>query len=187
VLAVEGRLDESLTELQLATRTDPLSPRIHRTLAMVLAYVARYDEAAEYCDSAPAAGECLVRDGQGRTRETADLLERDPALNRNPQARGMPGYAYAQSGHLFMSTRSSRFVRSPRTIKARRRERRTGLASEWRLQGGIANRPACPVTPRRTRRGRIHSTYCSLAYSARACLRIGMSTSASFQSVRKSS
>jgi Flp pilus assembly protein TadD len=100
VLAVEGRLDEALTEMRLAKRTDPLSPRIHRTLAMVLIYVARYDEAAEYCDSAPAAVECLamVRDGQGRTRETADLLERDPALNRNPQARGMLGYAYARSG-----------------------------------------------------------------------------------------
>src|SRR4029077_1532716 len=100
VLAVEGRLDEALTEMRLGQRADPLSPRIHRTRAMVLVYVARYDEAAEYCDSAPAAVECLamVRVGQGRTRETADLLERDPALNRNPQARGMLGYAYARSG-----------------------------------------------------------------------------------------
>ena len=48
VLAVEGRLDEALTELRLAKRTDPLSPRIRRTLAMVLTYGGRYDEAAEY-------------------------------------------------------------------------------------------------------------------------------------------
>lgn len=34
----------------------------------------------------------------GSLRETADLLERDPALNRNPQARGMLGYAYARTG-----------------------------------------------------------------------------------------
>jgi Flp pilus assembly protein TadD len=102
VLAVEGRLDEALTELRLAKRTDPLSPRIRRTLAMVLIYGGRYDEAAEYCELAPAANgvECLamVRAGQGRTREMADLLERDPTLNRNPQARGQLGYAYARSG-----------------------------------------------------------------------------------------
>ena len=53
VLAVEGRLDEALTELRLAKRTDPLSPRIHRTLAMVLTYVGRYDEAAEYLRQPP--------------------------------------------------------------------------------------------------------------------------------------
>jgi TolB-like protein/Flp pilus assembly protein TadD len=102
VLAVEGRLDEALTELRLAKRTDPLSPRIHRTLATVLTYAGQYDEAAEYCDRAPAAIriECLarVRAGQGRTREMADLLERDPTLNRNPQTRGLLGYAYARSG-----------------------------------------------------------------------------------------
>lgn len=107
VLAAEGKLDEALTEMRLAKRADPLSPRIHRTLAMVLIYVARYDEAAEYCESAPAAVECLamVRDGQGRPRETADLLERAPTLNRNPQVRGMLGYAYARSGRRDEATR----------------------------------------------------------------------------------
>ncbi len=40
----------------------------------------------------------MVRAGQGRTGEMADLLERDPTLNRNPQARGQLGYAYARSG-----------------------------------------------------------------------------------------
>jgi TolB-like protein/thioredoxin-like negative regulator of GroEL len=102
VLAVQGRLDEALTELRLAARTDPLSPAIHRTLAMVLIYAGRYDEAAEYCDRAPSRirVECLarVRAGQGRPREMADLLERDPTLNRNPQTRGLLGYAYARSG-----------------------------------------------------------------------------------------
>jgi len=109
VLAVEGRLDEALTELRLAKRTDPLSPRIHQTLAMVLTYSGRYDEAAEYCDRAPTANgvECLamVRAGQGRTREMVDLLERDPTLNRNPQALGLLGYAYARSGRRDEATR----------------------------------------------------------------------------------
>ena len=67
-----------------------------------------------------------------------------------------------------------------------KRERWAGLVSERRLQAAIGNRPVGPVTLRRTRWCRLHSTYCSLAYSARACLRIGMSASASFQSVRKS-
>ncbi len=100
VLAVQGRLDEALIELRLAEHTDPLSLRIHRTLAMVLTYAGQYDEAAKYCESVAAAIECLamVRDGQGRTREAADLLENDPGLNRNPQARGLLGYAYARSG-----------------------------------------------------------------------------------------
>jgi TolB-like protein len=109
VLAVQGRLDEALTELRLAKRTDSLSPGIHRTLAMVLTYSGRYDEAAEYCDRAPAAirVQCLamVRGGQGRTREMADLLEHSPTLNRNPQTRGLLGYAYARSGRRDEATR----------------------------------------------------------------------------------
>src|SRR5262245_17953062 len=43
--------------------------------------------------------ECLamVRAGQGRTREMAEILERDPTLKTNPQTRGQLGYAYARS------------------------------------------------------------------------------------------
>jgi tetratricopeptide (TPR) repeat protein len=103
VLAVQGRLGEALAELTLAERTDPLSPRIRRTLATVLTYAGRYNEAAEYCDRMPndqvTRVECLarVRGGQGRTREMAELLERAPALKGNPQAQGLLGYAYARS------------------------------------------------------------------------------------------
>jgi Flp pilus assembly protein TadD len=104
VLAVQGRLDEALTELRVAEGSDPLSPRIQRTLATVLTYVGQYDQAAEYCERAAndqvIRTECLamVRAGPGRTREMAELLERDPALKRNPQTLGELGYAYARSG-----------------------------------------------------------------------------------------
>jgi len=104
VLAVQGRLDDALAELRLALRADPLSPRIQRTMATVLTFARRYDEAAAYCDRMPSdriiRPECLamVRAGQGRTREMAELLERDPTVNKNPQTRGQLGYAYARSG-----------------------------------------------------------------------------------------
>jgi serine/threonine-protein kinase len=104
VLAVQGRLDEALAELKVAERNDPLSARIQRTLPTLLTYAGRYDEAAGYCDRMPndqvIRHECLamVRAGQGRTREMADLLEHDPTLKRNPQTRGQLGYAYARSG-----------------------------------------------------------------------------------------
>jgi len=61
------------------------------------------------------------------------------------------------------------------------RVRSTGQTA---VGGGKSTSPVCRANAR-SYRARVRS-YCSLAYSALACLRMGMSESASFQSVRKS-
>jgi TolB-like protein len=71
-----GRIEESLQELRIAEKNDPLSPQIHGLLAYVLISAQRYDEAAGHCKKASDSAGCLgrVRTNQGRFDEAIQLL-----------------------------------------------------------------------------------------------------------------
>lgn len=100
LLAVQGRHAEALQQLQLAEKVDPLSADVQQTLAVVLIWLGRYDEAATHCQRLATGTQCLarVRSGQERFGEAIQLLANHPAISRNPQTRGFLGYAYARSG-----------------------------------------------------------------------------------------
>src|SRR5437867_4453149 len=46
-----GRVDESLEEMGVALKTDPLSPDVHRQLAYVLISARQYDEAVAHAQT----------------------------------------------------------------------------------------------------------------------------------------
>ena len=101
-----GRIEEALKHLSVAEKTDPLSPRIHFNLAMVLISAGRYNESFGHCEKLPAdfwaKSGCLgrARFWQGRTGEAIQILE--AAFNRSDDAGspipGYLGYAYALTG-----------------------------------------------------------------------------------------
>jgi TolB-like protein/Flp pilus assembly protein TadD len=104
-----GRIEEALKQLHVAERIDPLSPRIHFNLALVLISAGRSGEAFGQCEKLPAdfwaKSGCLgrARLGQGRTGEAIQVLT--TAVNRGesagPQAQlllGDLGYAYGRAG-----------------------------------------------------------------------------------------
>jgi Tfp pilus assembly protein PilF len=104
LLSVLGRVDEALQQLRLAEKADPLSPVVRADLALVLLSAGRYDDAAGYSlklvpDDA-LRNICLARArlGQGNIADAIQILSTDPNLARNPQGRGLLGYAYARSG-----------------------------------------------------------------------------------------
>jgi TolB-like protein/Flp pilus assembly protein TadD len=94
VLLPLGRIKEGVHEMQLAEKTDPLSPWVQSSLAWALLSAGRYEESANHCEKA-ADTRCLVRAKleQGRTEEAIKLLVADP--NSNPQYLG---YAYGRAG-----------------------------------------------------------------------------------------
>ena len=103
VLAAQGRVEEGIRELREAVDTDPLAPRIQQTLALLLVSAGEYDEAADRCErwlQGPSKLQCLARArmNQGRADESIELLNRDPEMRRNPQARGFLGVAYVRAG-----------------------------------------------------------------------------------------
>ena len=101
-----GRIEESLRQLRLAEKADPLSNEGSFYLAYVLISAGRYDEAAAECEKQPADFEDKplllgrVRLGQGRTDEAIRIFE--AALHRGvkpgSEVWGELGYAYARSG-----------------------------------------------------------------------------------------
>jgi len=103
VLFVVGRNDEAFQQLSAARTADPLSSEVHRYMAWVLLSFGRYDEAGVECVKMSAddafKAQCIgrVRLGQGHAAEAAEIFASDPDLSRNPQARGLLGYAYARS------------------------------------------------------------------------------------------
>jgi TolB-like protein/Flp pilus assembly protein TadD len=104
-----GRIEEALEQLHAAERIDPLSPRVHFNLALVLISAGRSHKAVAQCEKLPAdfwaTSGCLgrARLGQGRTGEAIQVLT--TAVNRGgsagPQAQlilGDLGYAYGRVG-----------------------------------------------------------------------------------------
>jgi adenylate cyclase len=89
-----GRIEEGVHEMQIAEKSDPLSPWVQSSLAWVLLSAGRYEEAAGHCQKA-AATRCLgrARLGQGRIEEAIKLLATE--ANPNPQYLG---YAYGRAG-----------------------------------------------------------------------------------------
>jgi TolB-like protein len=100
-LMVLGRINEAVSQLRFAERTDPLAPVIHENLAFVLTSAGRYDEAADQCrmlpQDDPPVIRCLARArlGQGKIDEAIQLLARVRGASPN---EGFLGYAYARSG-----------------------------------------------------------------------------------------
>jgi len=63
-----GRIDEGVRQMRIAEKRDPVSPYVQEILAWVLISSGRYEEAANHCQKAIGATECLgrARLGQGR-------------------------------------------------------------------------------------------------------------------------
>src|SRR5438552_5540389 len=92
ILMPLGRIEEGVHEMQIAEKTDPLSPWIQSSLAGTLLTAGRYDEAAGHCEKA-ADTRCLgrARLGQGRIDEAVQLLATGSGLQ-------YLGYAYGRAG-----------------------------------------------------------------------------------------
>jgi adenylate cyclase len=95
-----GRVEETLGQLRIAEKNDPLSPLLQSNLAWVLISAGRHDEAARYCNKLPAdytdRSMCLGRAllGQGRTEEAIGIFIK----SHDGADRAYLGYAYARSG-----------------------------------------------------------------------------------------
>jgi TolB-like protein/tetratricopeptide (TPR) repeat protein len=107
-LALRGRFDEALAEMDIAVRLDPLSLPIHESRAYVLMLAGRLDEALEhqreiqdldpyYYKSYTAMGRAYIQKGMyGRAVE---MLEKGMALaGEVPSAFGALGQTYALDG-----------------------------------------------------------------------------------------
>ncbi len=89
-----GRIEEGVHEMQIAEKTDPLSPWVQNILGWMLLSTGRYEEAAGHCQKAATeATECLgrARLAQGRIDEATQIL----ATFENPRYLG---YAYGRAG-----------------------------------------------------------------------------------------
>jgi tetratricopeptide (TPR) repeat protein len=86
-----GRIEEGVHEMQIAEKTDPLSPWVQSSLAWALLSAGRYEEAASYCQKA-ASARCLgrARLAQGRIEEAIKLLATGDTQYL--------GYAYGRAG-----------------------------------------------------------------------------------------
>jgi TolB-like protein len=95
-----GRIEESIRQLRIAEKYDPLSPMVQDFAAGTLISGGRFDEAADHCQKLPAdypfKPECLgrARLGQGRINEAIQIL----ANSDQPVDRGYLGYAYGRAG-----------------------------------------------------------------------------------------
>ncbi len=90
VLLPLGRIKEGVHEMQLAVKTDPLSPRVQNVLGSALLSTGQYEEAAGHCQETPAT-RCLgrARLAQGRVDEAIQILATDLQYL---------GYAYGRAG-----------------------------------------------------------------------------------------
>ena len=75
------RLEEALHQLQIAEKTDPLSPQVHGLMTYVLLSLRRYDEAAGHCQKASNTPGCMgrVRLAQGRIDEAIQFFSASTA------------------------------------------------------------------------------------------------------------
>jgi TolB-like protein len=91
-----GRIEDSLHQLQLAEKSDPLSQQVHGLLAYILVSAGRYDESAAHCEKAVNRAGCLgrTRMDQGRFDEAIQLLG---ASQRSPD-RAYLGYVLGRIG-----------------------------------------------------------------------------------------
>ncbi len=100
------RVEEALTQLRIAEKTDPLSPRVHLNLGYVLISAGRYDEAVSHCEKLrahyPGKIACLARArfGQGRIGEAIQTLETEFERPISPgnELWGLRGFVYARAG-----------------------------------------------------------------------------------------
>ena len=110
VLDVLGRHKEALQQLRIAQKKDPVSPQIHRGLAIVLMSAGRFDEAAKEVLKMPADNfriPYLVRArlGQGRIGEAIELLTNNTHPTKLREETGLLGYAYARSGNTDLAAK----------------------------------------------------------------------------------
>jgi TolB-like protein/Tfp pilus assembly protein PilF len=98
VLLPLGRIDEAVSEMRVAERTDPLAPWVQNILAGALLCARRYDEAAAHCRSATLASVCLgrVRLAQGRFNEAIQILAADKM--QRDLGHAYRGHAYGRAG-----------------------------------------------------------------------------------------
>jgi TolB-like protein len=91
-----GRVEDAISQLQVAEKADPLSPQVHGLLAYILTSARRYDEAAGHCDKAANRFGCLgrARIGEGRLDEAIQLLSASAEL----LDRAFLGYALGRAG-----------------------------------------------------------------------------------------
>ncbi len=91
-----GRIEDSLHQIQLAEKSDPLSQQVQGLVAYILVAAGRYDESAAHCEKAVNRAGCLGRTRmvQGRFEEAIQLLS---ASQRGPD-RAYLGYALGRVG-----------------------------------------------------------------------------------------
>jgi TolB-like protein/Flp pilus assembly protein TadD len=101
-----GRIEEGLTQLRAAEKSDPLSPDVQYFLYYVLTAAGRFDDAASHCDRLPAdfwvKADCQA-DAQlrhGKIDEATRSLETEVHRGgwRGSEARGRLGCAYLRAG-----------------------------------------------------------------------------------------
>jgi serine/threonine-protein kinase len=104
MLYATGRVEDGIDQIRRAMTVDPLWPELYLDAAWLLMSAHRYAQAGRYCQQLPPDYpfriQCLARWhlAEGRHEEAIALLSRDPSLSRNPQTRGLLGYAYAHAG-----------------------------------------------------------------------------------------
>ncbi len=88
-----GRVEEAVHQLQVAEKTDPLSPQVQSILAYLLLSAGRYKEADGHCQKAADRNECLgrVRLGEGRVAEAIQILADVPNPRYFGHALGRAG------------------------------------------------------------------------------------------------
>ena len=107
LLALEGRLDESVAEGRRAAELDPLSPQIPIDALMAYTWQGRYPEARELARKAanldptyffPPFMEGWMEIQAGRVKEAIPLLEKARALGAPPFLAAWLGYAHGVTG-----------------------------------------------------------------------------------------